>query len=547
VKKCLTLFVFVLLLTALPGGMLAQNASTIVSNAAKAMGADTLKTIQYSGAGSNAGIGQNLNPTAAWPLVRVKTYDRQIDFDAPLSRVRMVRIQNDMDQPPQTQDVLPNAAFATQYDIWLTPQGFLKAAMANPSTASSRTIGGKKYNVVSVTLQNKYKLNGYINDQNIVERVETWIDNPVLGDMLVESDFSDYKDFGGIKFPGMIIQKQGGSPVLILVVSDVKPNAAINLQPPQTAPAAPQAVSVQSQKITDGVYYLTGGTHHSVAVEFSDHSVVIEAPQNEARSLAVIAEVKKLIPNKPIRYLINTHHHFDHSGGLRTYVDEGATIITHQINQPFYEKTFAAPHTLNPDKLAASKKKATIETVNNRMILSDSKVVNDSTRTVELHLIKGSPHNEGILMAYLPKEKLLVEVDVYNPPNQPAAAPAAPVGGQRGAAPGGQRGGNGAAPPAGPQRGGPPATGAPPAAGGQRGAAGGRGGGPGAAPAAPAAPVAPANPATTNLVDNLERLELEYEQILPLHGPGVVTKADLYRAAGKPLPGQAPGRGRGAN
>jgi hypothetical protein len=535
VKKCLAFLVLVLLLTSVPGVIVAQNASTVVSNAAKAMGADTLKTIQYSGAGSNAGIGQNLNPTAAWPLVRVKTYDRQIDFQTPLSRVRMVRVQNDMDQPPQTQDILPNAPFQTQYDIWLTPQGFLKAAMANPSTATSRTIGGKKFNVVSVTLQNKYKLNGFINDQNLVERVETWIDNPVLGDMLTETDFSDYKDFGGIKFPGTIIQKQGGSPVLILVVADVKANAAINLEPAQIPPAAPQPVVVQSTKIADGVYYITGGTHHSVAVEFSDHSVVIEAPQSEERSIAVIAEVKKMIPNKPIRYLINTHHHFDHSGGLRTYVDEGATIITQQINQPFYEKTFTAPHTLNPDKLAASKKKAVIEAVNNRMILSDSKIVSDSTRTIELHVIKGSPHNDGILMAVLPKEKLLVEVDVYNPPNQPAAAPA-PAGGQRGGAPGGQRGGGGGN------------AGAPPAAGGgQRGGGGGRGGAPGAAAAAPAVPATPANPATINLVDNLERLGLEYEQILPLHGPGVVTKADLYRAAGKPVPGQAPGRGRGAN
>jgi len=99
----------------------------------------------------------------------------------------------------------------------------------------------------------------------------------------------------------------------------VKPNAAVNIQPPQTpADAASRAVSVQSEKIADGVFYLKGGTHHSVAIEFGDHSVIIEAPQNEQRSLAVIAEVKRLIPNKPIRYLVNTHHHFDHSGGLRT-------------------------------------------------------------------------------------------------------------------------------------------------------------------------------------------------------------------------------------
>src|SRR5438034_10548799 len=88
--------------------------------------------------------------------------------------------------------------------------------------------------------------------------------------------------------------------------------------------------------LTDGVFYIRGATHHSAAVEFADHVVVVEGPLNEQRSLAVIAEVKKLVPNKPIRYLVNTHHHFDHSGGLRTYVDQGVTIITHAINKPFY-------------------------------------------------------------------------------------------------------------------------------------------------------------------------------------------------------------------
>ena len=79
---------------------------------------------------------------------------------------------------------------------------------------------------------------------------------------------------------------------------------------------------------------MKGGTHHSVAIDQADHIVVVEGPQNEARSEAVIAKVKETIPNKPIRYVINTHVHFDHSGGLRTYVDEGATIVTHAMNRP---------------------------------------------------------------------------------------------------------------------------------------------------------------------------------------------------------------------
>ncbi len=444
----------------------AQDATSVLAAAAKAMGADNLKTIQYSGMGSNAGIGQNVNPRTAWPVGRVKSYRREIDLGAGASHVQLVRVQNGAEQT-QNQYASSSAPWDAQFSYWLTPYGFLKGAMANNATVKPETVDGTKFNVVTFTLQNKYKVVGYIDDKNLVERVQTWIDNDVLGDMPAEAWYGDFKDLSGMKFPTMIIEKQGGFPTLILVVSDVKPNAAVSIQaPPQAAPAAAtQTASVQSEKVADGVYYLRGGTHHSVAVEFADHIAVIEAPQNEQRSLAVIAEVKKLIPNKPIRYLVNTHHHFDHSGGLRTYVDEGATVVTQEVNREFYEKALAAPRTLNPDRLAKSQKKATIET------FGDKKVLSDGTRTLELYRIKDSPHNDGIVMAFLPKEKILVEADVYTPAN----------------------------------------------------AAGGN---------APAA----VNPATLNLVDNVEKAKLDFETILPLHGPGAVKRADLYAAVRKPVP-----------
>jgi glyoxylase-like metal-dependent hydrolase (beta-lactamase superfamily II) len=140
----------------------------------------------------------------------------------------------------------------------------------------------------------------------------------------------------------------------------------------------------------------------------------------EARSTAVIDEVKKTFPNKPIKYLVNTHYHFDHSGGIRTYAAEGATIVTHQLNRKFYERAFAAPRTINPDKLALAKKKATFEAV------GDKKVMTDGTMTLELHHIQDNPHNDGFLMAYLPKEKLVIEVDAWTPPAPNATAPQTP-------------------------------------------------------------------------------------------------------------------------
>jgi glyoxylase-like metal-dependent hydrolase (beta-lactamase superfamily II) len=165
------------------------------------------------------------------------------------------------------------------------------------------------------------------------------------------------------------------------------------------------------------VYYMKGGSHHSVAIDQRDHIVVVEAPQDEARSLAVIAKVKETIPNKPIRYVINSHVHFDHSGGLRAYVAEGARVVTHEMNKPYYEQAWTAPRTLNPDSMAQAKSTATFET------FTDKHVLSDGNRTIEVHQIAGGGHNDAFAMVYLPAEKILIEVDAWAPaaPNAPQA------------------------------------------------------------------------------------------------------------------------------
>ena len=124
-------------------------------------------------------------------------------------------------------------------------------------------------------------------------------------------------------------------------------------------------------------------------------------------------------PEQAARYL-TTRTHFDHSGGLRTWVDEGATIVTHQMNKPYYEQAWAAPHTLNPDRLEQSKKSAQFETVSDKHVLTDGK------RAIEIYEIAGSGHNDGFLMVYLPKEKILVEGDAYTPVAVDAPAPTMP-------------------------------------------------------------------------------------------------------------------------
>ena len=176
-------------------------------------------------------------------------------------------------------------------------------------------------------------------------------------------------------------------------------------------------MTVTNEKLGEGLYRLTtgAGSYDSILVEFRDHIMLLEAGQSEARALAYIAEAKKLVPNKPIRYVMNTHPHSDHTGGLPAMVAEGATIITHRNNEEFFERALNTPRTLLTDTLAKNPKKARIETV------GDKRVYSDGTRTVEFYHIFPAPHSNGLLIAYIPKEKVLFQGDFSLPAaGQPA-------------------------------------------------------------------------------------------------------------------------------
>jgi glyoxylase-like metal-dependent hydrolase (beta-lactamase superfamily II) len=459
----------------------AQDARTVIGNASKALGVDTLKTVQYSATGLDFALGQAPNPSSPWPKFVNKSYSRSINFETPASRVERVRLQGEnpprgggqqpiVGEQPVNQTVIVNAEtpWVQQLEIVMMPHGFLRAAAAKNATVEAKTLGGKKYAVVTFLGDNKAKVNGYINDQNLVERVETSIDNAFFGDMPFEAIYSSYKDIGGAQFPMHIVQKQGGYPIFDLNLTDVKANAAVDIQPAQgrggAPPAAAPAGGAQSEPLGDGVYLITGG-YVAIAIDMKDHITILETGQSEARGLAVIAEAKRVIPNKPVKYVVNTHSHIDHSSGLRAAVAEGATILTHQLNRAYLEKTLSIPHTLNPDKAQQNGKKPIVEAV------GEKKVLTDGTHVVELHHMTNFGHHDGMLIAYLPKEKVLLEADGYNP--QPASA----------------------------------------------------------------TPPNPASPYTLSLLDNIRRLKLDVQRIVPVHYPAdnrVVTMAELTKWVGRP-------------
>ncbi|MCQ8183403.1 MBL fold metallo-hydrolase [Methylomonas sp. SURF-1] len=473
---------FTVALTTVGCGSLHQNP---VKQAAEAAGVDTLKSIEFSGTGRWYQFGQAPNPDLPWPQFAVKSYTADINYETASARVQISRLQEieagrnrpvpteqKVDQyvsgnvawnvaPPaanaSTPTITPQPAASEERaaEIWSTPQGFLRAAQKHQAKAETQG----DHTEVSFTVGGKYRYVGTLNARNQLVNVKTWIDNPVLGDTLVETQFSDYKELDGGQFPSHIVRLAGGFPVLDINVNGVKANPPLDLPIPPEAAKKP-AVVVAASKLADGVYYLTGGTHHSVAIEQKDHIVLVEAPLNEERSLALIEKLKEIIPNKPIKYLVNTHAHFDHAGGLRTFVDAGATIVTHEPNQSYYQKIWSNPHAINPDHLAISKKAAKFESFSGKKVLSDGK------RTIEIHALADNSHNDAFVAVYLPKEKILVEADAYTPLAANAPAPSSP------------------------------------------------------------------NPYSVNLYQNIQKLKLDVNQIAALHGPRVVTLADLRAAIG---------------
>jgi glyoxylase-like metal-dependent hydrolase (beta-lactamase superfamily II) len=314
----------------------------------------------------------------------------------------------------QTTTPVPLAATDRQFQLWATPHGVVKAAMANKGTLEGRTI--------SFAVPGKFKIKATVNDKNLITRVEGLVANPVVGDMPVEINYSTYQDFGnGIMFPRVIEQSAGGFPSLALTVDSFKPNAPADIKTPDPVRQATNVYSkVASEKVADGVWYLTGTTHHSVVIEMKDHVILVEAPQNEERTVAVIAEAKKLVANKPLRYLINSHHHYDHSGGVRAAASEGLTVVTSEVNRPFFEWSLASAASVNPDRLAKAKRKAAVEGV------GDKRVMTDGARTVEIHQISEIMHHDGMIMVYLPKEKLLIQADAFTPVAPNAKYPVPP-------------------------------------------------------------------------------------------------------------------------
>jgi len=419
-----------------------ESASTVLQRANMAMGGSALRSISYSGTGTGATFGQAFQAGMAWPKITYSSFSRVADYengafreDAARSRAEpngggAVPLMGSGEQ--RTSGMLrgtwawntvgpapipaPVALDPRIHDLWTTPHGVIKAALANNPAIAMRSQDGRRLSAVSFAVPGRFRATALINTDGLVERIESVQPHPVSGDTESVIDFSDYRDVGGVKFPMRIRQAMGGYPMLDLAVTEVKPNSATSFDIPALVASATERVV--TERAADGVWFLAGGSHNSVAIAMADHMMVIETPLYDGRSAAVLAEAKKLGNGKPVRYVVNSHHHFDHSGGLRTAIAEGATLVTSEMARPYFERTFANPNRINPDAMEKSGRKASVTGV------AGKRTFTDGSRVVEVHYIDASVHAQGFMMVYLPREKILIQADAYTPgaPNTPPPA-----------------------------------------------------------------------------------------------------------------------------
>ena len=458
----------------------------LLAAVAEEIGEANLRCITYSGSGYSGAVGQTFENAVNvdWPRIdSMANYTRTINWEAGTSKETFDRrpglnpasykygigweggtptqkatgqthIVNgksawhmDGDGPPVA--VPPEVAEVYQLDMWLNPHGFLKAARlpgANPVAfwrweqiekgRDGNVVSPEKMHVVAITMLGKFRVDATINSQDQIQRIKTTVNIPALGDFNIEHESTNQTSFGDVKWPinwhshqgwddnWQFYRKSTGHNAYGGTFADVQPNVCDD--PVQIPPAVMQATwstQVAVEQMAEGVYLLGGGPANSYMVEFDDFVTVFEAPGDEKRSLAVIEEVAKLAPDKPIRWLISSHPHFDHIGGLRTYLHIGSTVVTHLSNLEFLNSDVLSyePRTVEPDIVSKWPPTELAEGYNYEAI-QENYVISDNSRILRVYYVQPLQHVTGMLMAYLPAEGIAFQADLFDTHEPPRAA-----------------------------------------------------------------------------------------------------------------------------
>ena len=410
----------------------------LIHDAADALGGveavEEVATLRIEGSGNNFRLGQNRTPDAALPTAAVESHT--VEADLRNHRMRWEIASANFAGRVNTAVTAMDAGVAfnvgqdgarragarvarerhTEY--YHHPLTLLQVALAGEGMAA--TVGNLRqetgHDVVDITTPDGSELTLHVDaESRQVVRISSMAYNSNLGDVETATTFRDYAAAGALVLPGAITRTVDGQPVSFLRVSHAV-NADIGdlAAPADVASAAepgPPAANVTDEELADGVWLLAGQSHHSVLVEFDECAVLVEAPQHDTRTLAAITRARELVPDKPLSHVVNTHHHFDHSGGIRAAVAEGLTVITHQTNRALFEELVSRPHTIVADHLSQQPAELMLETVAG----DDTLELGEGRRTMQIFRMGDNPHADGALVVYLPAERMLIQADMFIP------------------------------------------------------------------------------------------------------------------------------------
>lgn len=412
-------------------------AQQVVEDAATALGGRdsvmAVETVVLAGEGIHFNHGQDMRPDARGQTFTITGFERVVD---PANR-RMRTTLTQTPQFPYYQGQQPQSqaqgldgtvaynqtpsgeatrasgqtAADRQIELFHHPLMAVRAALAPDASLSAPREDGNARAVDVVVGDAAFTL--VIGGDGLPVRIESAATHPNLGDVQRITQFADYQDAGGVRLPRHLTMSVDDFVVAEYRLTQHAPAAKADLAASAAVQAAPlpgaATPTVVPESIADGVWLLAGQSHHSALIEMSDHLLLVDAPQSEARTLAVIAQARELVPGKPLRTLVVSHHHFDHTAGLRAAIAEGMAVLTHEGNRAFVEEMASRPHTRRPDRLANASRTVEVTT------FDDTHVIDDATREVALYHLANNPHSETMLMVHLPRERVVIQVDAFSP------------------------------------------------------------------------------------------------------------------------------------
>ncbi|HEV3470996.1 MAG TPA: MBL fold metallo-hydrolase [Pyrinomonadaceae bacterium] len=279
------------------------------------------------------------------------------------------------------------------------------------------TFDGRRHHVVTAASTNGIHWALYFDAAtNLLSKYEIVVSDNLAGDAVQEWVFPAYRTVAGLKVPTRRVTRRAGEVTEEVTYDDVRfgaklPEAAFAKPDGHEELPTPQPPPTRETKLADGVYLFESGVN-SLVVEFDTYVLVVEPPSGGRGPKPTITKVKEMFPGKPVRYVVVTHFHDDHSGGVRSYVAEGAAIVTTPANRQYFERMAAATFTVAPDDQTRARKKPVFE-----FVRGGKRVFTDGKQTVEVIDIGPGPHAREMLVAYLPKEKLVFQGDLVNLPN----------------------------------------------------------------------------------------------------------------------------------